>query len=311
MIHFIIFLLQFYAKFDERKDFYLDLIGGDMENEETFRKYLQEIRPSQLYLSEDRLKSVKEKENLEPLPVKRIGEELFFTDGHHRAFTLWKKGKDEVEVYEDEDDMDWLEYLICVDWCMEENIASIKDLEDKIVSEEKFQDLWIGRCQQMHDEDDFQHIHFEREKDPGYKSQICESILRSLPEWFGIEKAIKDYVEGVKDKSFTTVYLGNIPVGFISIKDHNQYTSEAYVLGIVEELHGRGIGKRLFEKVERELNENGKKFFTVKTLSDSREDGSYKKTRGYYESVGFYPLEEFKELWSEENPCLLMVKVLG
>jgi len=235
---------------------------------------------------------------------------LFFTDGHHRAFALWKKGKKKVEVYEDEDDMDWLAYLICVDWCIEENIGSIKDLEDMIVSEEKFQELWIDRCQKMHDEDSFQHVHFEKEKDPETKSQICESILRSLPEWFGIEQAIKDYIEGVKDKSFTTVYVGTIPVGFIAIKDHNEYTSEVYVLGMVEELHGKGIGKKLFEKIEKELVKEGKKFLTVKTLSDSHEDRSYAKTRGFYESLNFYPLEEFKDLWGEDNPCLFMVKVL-
>ena len=30
------------------------------------------------------------------------------------------------------------------------------------------------------------------------KSQICENILRSLPQWFGIESAIIDYVNDVK-----------------------------------------------------------------------------------------------------------------
>ncbi len=36
-----------------------------------------------------------------------------------------------------------------------------------------------------------------------------------------------------------------------------------------------------------------------------------KKTREFYKAVGFYPLEEFTEIWGgKENPCLLMVKAL-
>ena len=33
----------------------------------------------------------------------------------------------------------------------------------------------------------------------GEKSNICNDILRSLPNWFGIETAIVDYVHDVKN----------------------------------------------------------------------------------------------------------------
>ncbi|MFA6119201.1 MAG: hypothetical protein WCT85_06020 [Parachlamydiales bacterium] len=49
---------------------------------------------------------------------------------------------------------------------------------------------------------------------------------------------------------------------------------------------------------------------TVKTLSPSADDENYAKTRAFYLSMGFYPLEEFKTLWDENNPCLFMIKVL-
>ena len=275
---------------------------------------IEKITPSQLYLSRKRLKDLEEREKeLEPLPVKRIGDELFFTDGHHRAFTLFDMGREKIEVYKDEDDLDWFKYLICVDWCEGEGIESISDLDDRIVSEEDFKELWIERCQSMHEiveEDMFRYLNIQEEKDSARKSDICESVIRSLPDWFGIEQAILDYIEGVKDKYFLSVKIGEIPVGFVSIEDHNEYTSEIYVLGIVEELHGKEIGKRLFETFEKKLIEQGKRFLTVKTLSDSHPDENYGRTRAFYSSIGFYPLEEFTELWDEENPCLLMVKVL-
>lgn len=34
--------------------------------------------------------------------------------------------------------------------------------------------------------------------DPQEKNQICEKILRSLPQWFGIESAILDYIKDVQ-----------------------------------------------------------------------------------------------------------------
>ena len=286
----------------------------DMSERKTEEISIEKITPSQLYLSRKRLSDLEEKEeDIEPLPVKRIGNKLFFTDGHHRAFILLKRGRKEIEVYQDEDDLDWLKYLICVDWCREKDIESISDLDGMIESEEDFKELWIERCQRMHkkvDEDIFEYIDIQEEKDDETKSDICESVIRSLPEWFGIEKAVLDYIEGIKDKYFLSVKVGEIPVGFISIEDHNEYTSEIYVQGIVKELHGRGIGKRLFKIVEKKQSEEGKRFMTVKTLSDSHLDENYKRTRDFYSSVGFYPLEELEGLWGEDNPCLLMVKVL-
>ena len=66
------------------------------------------------------------------------------------------------------------------------------------------------------------------------KSSACEPIIRSLPDWFGIEEAIVQYA--------------------------------------------------------REIDEN------------------YARTRAFYLAMGFRPLEEFTQLWNEQNPCLLMVK---
>ncbi len=48
----------------------------------------------------------------------------------------------------------------------------------------------------------------------------------------------------------------------------------------------------------------------MKTLGESHPDENYKKTREFYKAVGFYPLEEFTEIWGKENPYLLMAKTL-
>ncbi|TCS87446.1 hypothetical protein EDD65_1118 [Keratinibaculum paraultunense] len=40
---------------------------------------------------------------------------------------------------------------------------------------------------------------------------------------------------------FFVAYIGDIPIGFISIKDYNVFTSEIYVLGVLRELHGNRL----------------------------------------------------------------------
>ncbi len=252
-------------------------------------------------------------DEFEPLPVREIGDRLFFLDGHHRAFKLMKEGREKIEVYRHDDDLDWLDYLICLDWCEKEGIEEISDLEGRVITEEKFQEKWIGKCEERQekvDDDIFKYfVEFKEVTEESVKSEICETVLRSLPEYFGIEEAVEDYIEGVRDKYFLSVNVGDIPVGFVSLKDHNEFTSEIYVMGVVEELHGKGIGRRLIEELEEYLSDRGKEYLTVKTLGPSRENGEpYDRTRGFYRAVGFTPLEEFKELWDEDDPCLFMVK---
>lgn len=153
-------------------------------------------------------------------------------------------------------------------------------------------------------------IKISKLSDKEQKSKITDFILRELPDWFGIEEAIIEYVEGVKNTDFYAAYDSGRPVGFISIKSNNEYTSEIYVMGILKQFHKRGIGKSLLETAKEDLLKNKIKFLMVKTLGESHPDENYKNTREFYVRAGFYPLEEIKEIWGEANPCLIMVKTI-
>jgi hypothetical protein len=61
---------------------------------------------------------------------------------------------------------------------------------------------------------------------------------------------------------------------------------------------------------EDHLVASGIEYLQVKTLSDSHPDEGYVKTRAFYRSVGFRPLEEMRELWSPDQPALLLIKRL-
>ena len=140
------------------------------------------------------------------------------------------------------------------------------------------------------------------------KSKICDRILRALPNWFGNEAAIIDYTAIVRDMPFLSAFVDGEPVGFAAIKDHNPYTAEVCVMGVLASYHRQGIGRELICRCEEYCLANGKEFLTVKTLDGSRESKSYEKTRRFYLSVGFKPLEVFPLYWDKDNPCLFLVK---
>ena len=144
--------------------------------------------------------------------------------------------------------------------------------------------------------------------DQEIKSRICNDILRALPDWFGNEAAIIDYSNKVKDMSFCSAFADERPVGFAAIKDHNPYTAEVCVMGILSGYHRRGIGKKLICWCEEYCLENKQEFLTVKTLDGSRESKSYEKTRLFYFALGFKPLEVFPYYWDKDNPCLFLAK---
>ena len=140
------------------------------------------------------------------------------------------------------------------------------------------------------------------------KARYANEILRALPEWFGIEKSIVNYVKEVQEVPFFVALYADETVGFLAVKIHNEFTAEVFVMGVLKEYHGQKIGKMLLESCEEYCQKRKIEFLTVKTLDDSNTDKNYAKTRGFYLKMGFKPLEVFPLLWDNDNPCLFMAK---
>jgi ribosomal protein S18 acetylase RimI-like enzyme len=139
---------------------------------------------------------------------------------------------------------------------------------------------------------------------------ICRSILATLPSWFGIPASVEDYV-AISDRSLTIVASrGDHDVGFLTLVFHGPYAAEIYVMGVVPQDHRRGIGRLLLTAAEDQLANSGVEFLQVKTLSSRKSDDGYAKTRAFYFSMGFRPLEEFPELWDSDNPALQMIMAI-
>ena len=145
----------------------------------SFYMNLKDITPSQLYISEVKLKAVNswfspvEIDRYEPLPIKNLNGTILFTDGHTRALFSYLSGIEEIKVYWDEDELDWDAYNECVKWCKEEKLSWIGDLAERIITHEAYQKLWLDRCQQMQE-----HLKIERTKEHPMKTTLTIKTKR-------------------------------------------------------------------------------------------------------------------------------------
>lgn len=118
----------------------------------SFLMDLYQIRPSQLYLDQEkieRLKGAFDPLNVRfnaPLPIKKNGGEAFLIDGHTRAFLYSEAKISVIPVYWDTDDLDMDLYQTCLEWCRKEQVIFIDDLKDRILPHEQFEKQWIERC---------------------------------------------------------------------------------------------------------------------------------------------------------------------
>jgi GNAT superfamily N-acetyltransferase len=145
-----------------------------------------------------------------------------------------------------------------------------------------------------------------------------ERLLRKLPAWFGIESSVLEYIESARRLPAYLAWprgpasAGHPPgpaAGVLLAVRHFPRSAEIYLLAVDPAAHRQGAGRALVTALESDLSADGVEFLQVKTLGPSHPDPGYARTRQFYASVGFQPLEEITGLWPG-NPCLIMIKVL-
>ena len=118
------------------------------------------------------------------------------------------------------------------------------------------------------------------------QSSVCVPILRALPEWFGIEKAILDYEQEIEQLPTFLARSGGSVTGFLSLKQHNPFSAEIYVMAVRPEAQRFGMGRALLQAAETHALNLGVEYLQVKTLGPSRLDEGYARTRSFYECTG-------------------------
>ena len=141
------------------------------------------------------------------------------------------------------------------------------------------------------------------------KRSLAKTILESLPDWFGIPEATEEYIADSKSKPFFCAYDGEMPVGFLYLKETGRHTVELAVMGVLKEYHRQGVGRKLFTEAKNEAKRLGYEFIQVKTVRMGRYD-IYDDTNRFYLSLGFKELEVFPTLWDECNPCQIYIMAI-
>ena len=140
------------------------------------------------------------------------------------------------------------------------------------------------------------------------QAAVCVPILRLLPDWFGMETSILNYEREIEVLP-TFLAKGNEGLqGFLSVEQHTSFSAEILVMAVHPKAHRGGIGRALVEAAELYVRGLGIEYMQVKTLGPSRPDEGYARTRAFYEAMGYRPMQEFKQIWDENNPCLILVK---
>ena len=141
-------------------------------------------------------------------------------------------------------------------------------------------------------------------------SAECEEILRSLPEWFGIEESLLQYAADAERHPTLICRQESVALGFVTVLCHFEHSFEVHCLAVQATHRRKGVGLSLLREAEAWCRRLGGKFLQVKTISASHPSPQYAETRAFYLAAGYVALEEFPLLWSKSNPCLQLVKAL-
>jgi GNAT superfamily N-acetyltransferase len=138
---------------------------------------------------------------------------------------------------------------------------------------------------------------------------LPESILRALPDWFGIESALLMYAADARRYLTFIAEADGAPAGFITLHAHFPAAAEVHCIAVLQPFHRRGVGRALIDFAERHLRTRGVRFLQVKTQGESRPCENYARTLRFYLAMGFVRVEEFSTLWPGV-PALMLIKAL-
>ena len=116
---------------------------------------IKDLQPSQFYISESKIEAIrkwfnpKDLSNFDPVPIKRLDDEIVITDGHTRLVVALLSGLESVPLVWDEDDLSWDMYRECVKECKKLGIISPVNLIERIISKDEYEVKWNKWCDEM------------------------------------------------------------------------------------------------------------------------------------------------------------------
>jgi N-acetylglutamate synthase-like GNAT family acetyltransferase len=93
----------------------------------------------------------------------------------------------------------------------------------------------------------------------------CERVLRALPDWFGIEESLREYVRDTAVDPTWVAESGGEVVGFATLHTHFPVAAEIHCIAVVPEHHRSGLGRMLVEQLVGDCRLAGVRVLQVKT----------------------------------------------
>jgi ribosomal protein S18 acetylase RimI-like enzyme len=125
------------------------------------------------------------------------------------------------------------------------------------------------------------------EKDAAVRRRIQESLTARLPLWFGRREANRHYAEQAECLEAWAARRGGQEIGLLLLKRHSVVGAEIYWLGVDPDHHRQGIGRALVGAAEHRLKQEKARFLFVMTLHPEDPYEPYRRTRAFYERMGF------------------------
>jgi GNAT superfamily N-acetyltransferase len=130
-------------------------------------------------------------------------------------------------------------------------------------------------------------VSIAEEKDPALRRRILETLTARLPEWFAQAKSNRHYAEQAEILEAWVARIDGRPGGLLLLKRHSAVSAEICWLGVDPDHHRQGIGRALIGAVEHRLKEEKIGFLFVMTLHPEDPYEPYRRTRLFYERMGF------------------------
>lgn len=118
---------------------------------ETFNIRLDQLQPSQPFLSRARLDNIMRNTGfiLRPVHVREMNGRYCIIEGHERCFALLGAGHSTVEAYVESNDSELALFKKCVEITVDSGVATVGDFSERILPPAQFRQLWVQRKKEL------------------------------------------------------------------------------------------------------------------------------------------------------------------
>ncbi len=235
------------------------------------------LTPSQLYISEDKLRDVNRwfrgtTERMYAISVMPFAGRLLITDGHTRAVAAYLAGLRQIPCRWESDDLDLTAYAADISICAEEGVPTVAALAERIVSGKDYRRLWHGRCATIEDTDVYrilnpnrseESIFFTRSRVPVGELDVRPATNIEYPGYYGLHD-------------------GGRMVAYGCIEKYSHEFWEAADIRVLKEHRGHGYGYAITAYITNLILAEGRTA-TCRTYSDNLAMWSVIRKCGYRE----------------------------